>query len=107
MLNMEKLDYESVIDAMEKHNLYASMGPVIKELYVEDDKAYLTFSKGECATIATAGRRVAKKMAENPDGENTVEFEIKPNDEYIRFDVIDKEGNRANTCAYFLEDIYE
>ena len=102
MINADKLDYDTIIDAMEKHNLYASMGPEIKELYIEDNKAYLTFSKGEYAVMATRGRRVAKKMAENPDGENKVEFEILPQDGYIRFDVVDKYGKRANTCAYFI-----
>ncbi len=102
MINADKLDYDTIIDAMEKHNLYASMGPEIKELYIEDNKAYLTFSKGEYAVMATRGRRVAKKIAENPDGENKVEFEILPQDGYIRFDVVDKYGKRANTCAYFI-----
>ena len=87
---------------MEKHNLYASMGPVIKELYIEDNKAYLTFEKGEYAVMSTMGRRVSKKLGDNPDGENKVEFEFLENDGYIRFDVVDKLGNRANTCAYFI-----
>lgn len=103
-INADKLDYDTIIDAMEKHNLYASQGPEIKELYVEDNKAYLTFSKGKYATISTKGRRVKKALAENPEGVNKVEFEILPTDGYIRFDVVDEKGNRANTCAYFLED---
>jgi len=105
MINAENLEYNEIIDAMENHNLYASMGPEIKELYVEDNKAYLTFSKGEYAVMSTKGRRVKLMMAEVPDGINKVEFEILPSDGYIRFDVVDKKGKRANTCAYFLEDI--
>ena len=102
MINADKLDYDTIIDAMENHNLYASMGPVINELYLEDNKAYLTFEKGEYAVMSTQGRRVSKKIAENPDGENKVEFEILQTDGYIRFDVVDKNGKRANTCAYFI-----
>ena len=105
MINADRLDYNTIIDAMEKHNLYASMGPEIKELYVEDNKAYLTFSKGEYAVMSTEGRRIVKRLAENPEGENKVEFEILSTDGYIRFDVVDEKGNRANTCAYFLEDL--
>jgi len=105
MINAEKLDYDTVFDALEKHNFYASMGPVIKELYTEDNKAYITFEKGEYAVMSTMGRRVSKKLAENPDGENTVEFEFLDTDGYIRFDVVDKYGKRANTCAYFLGDL--
>ena len=102
MINADKLDYATIIDAMEKHNLYASMGPVINELYIEDNKAFLTFENGEYAVMSTRGRRISKKIAENPDGENKVEFEILPTDGYIRFDVVDKYGKRANTCAYFI-----
>ena len=105
MINADKLDYATIIDAMEKHNLYASMGPEIKELYVEGDTAYLTFAKGEFAVMSTQGRRVKKELAQNPDGENKVEFKILPTDGYIRFDVVDKMGKRAHSCAYFLDEI--
>ena len=102
MINSEQFSYDAIIDALEKHNFYASTGPVIKELYIENDKAYLTFEKGDYAVMSTKGRRVSKKMAENPNGENKVEFEILPSDGYIRFDVADKCGKRANTSAYFI-----
>ena len=102
MINADKLSYDAIIKAMENHELYASTGPVIKELYIEGNKAYLTFEKGDLAVMSTKGRRVVKKTAENPDGENKAEFELLPEDGYIRFDVADKYGKRANTCAYFI-----
>lgn len=105
MINADNLKYDTIIDAMEKHNMYASFGPEIKELYVEGDTAYLTFSKGEFALMSTIGRRVSKKMAENPNGENKAEFKILPNDGYIRFDVVDEKNRRAHTNAYFLDEI--
>ncbi|MBQ4543857.1 MAG: hypothetical protein IJA19_06795 [Clostridia bacterium] len=105
MINAEKLDYETVIDAMEKHNFYSSTGPEIKELYIEENKAYITYCKGSYATMSTEGRRVSRINAENKNGENTAVFEFLPEDGYIRFDVIDKYGKRANTNAYFIEDL--
>ncbi len=107
MINADSLDYDTIFDAMEKHNLYASFGPEIKELYVEGDTAYLTFSKGEFALMSTLGRRVKKEMAQNPDGENKVSFKILPTDGCIRFDVVDDHNRRAHTCAYFLDEIME
>ena len=104
MINADKLEYDSIMNALENYNFYASTGPVIKELYVEDEKAYLTFEKGEYATMSTKGRRVEKQEATNIDGENKVCFNILPEDGYIRFDVVDKYGKRANTCAYFLDE---
>lgn len=105
MINADKLEYDSIINAMENHKLYASMGPEIKELYIEDNKAYLTYSKGAYAVMSTEGRRVSKMIADNHEGENTAVFDILPEDGYIRFDVVDECGKRANTCAYFLEDL--
>lgn len=102
MVNSERLDYKSVIDALENHNFYASTGPVIKELYIEDGKAYLTFEKGAAAYLSTRGRRTEKYKAENSDSENTAVFNILPQDGYIRFTVKDSEGNFANTNAYFI-----
>jgi len=106
MINADKLDYKSVIKAMENHELYASTGPEIKGLYVEDDVAYLTFAKGVSAIMVMNGRTAFKQVAENPDGENTVAFEI-PRDGYtwFRFEVVDAAGEKANTCAYFLDEV--
>lgn len=104
MINAEKLDYKSIINALENYDFYASTGPVITNLYIEDDVAYMTFEKGEYAVMSTKGRRVEKQLAYNPEGENTVKFKILPDEDvYVRFDVVDKFGKRANTCAYFLK----
>ena len=91
---------------MENHNLYASTGPVIHELYIEDDEAMLTFEKGAYAVMSTSGRRIKRKNVENSDGENTVCFKFdREKEKYVRFDVVDEFGKRANTCAYFIDEI--
>ena len=105
MINAEKLEYGAIIDALEKHRFYSSQGPKITSLYVEDGTACLKFSGGEYAVMSTKGRRVDKQLAENPGGENEVRFKIFEDDFYIRFDVVDKYGKRANTNAYFLDEI--
>ncbi|MBE6705257.1 MAG: hypothetical protein E7583_08350 [Ruminococcaceae bacterium] len=107
MVNAEKLGYDSIISALEKHEFYSSNGPVIKSLVIEDDKAVLTYEKGAYATISCQSRRAQRKYAENIDGENVAVFDILPDkDGYIRFDVVDKDGNRANTNAYFCDELY-
>lgn len=105
MLNAEKLEYKTIMTALENHSFYSSTGPLIKNLYIEDDKAYLTYEKGCYAVMCTKGRRVEKQVAENENGENVAVFNIRPDDGYIRFDVVDKFGKRANTNAYFLDMI--
>lgn len=107
VINADKLDYKSVITAMENHELYASTGPEIKDLYIEDGVAHMTFAKGVAAIMVMNGRTAFKQVAENPDGDNKVSFEIPINDGYtwFRFEVVDAAGEKANTCAYFLDEI--
>ncbi len=104
MINAPKLEYKAIIEAMENHNLYTSMGPVIHELYVEDNVAHITVEKAKDVIMSTKGRRIVKKQVKNSQDKNSLEFEIMPDDVYIRFDIVDEEGKRANTCAYFIED---
>ena len=105
VVNAESLQYKGVIDALENHNFYTSTGPVIKELYVEDGKAYLTFRKGCKAFLTNNGRRTEKYIPENPDMENTAVFNILPEDKYVRFTVLDENGKFAHTNAYFAEEL--
>lgn len=107
MINTSDFTYDGIIKALEEHNFYASTGPVIKSLVIEDNKAILTYEKGAYATISCQSRRAKKILAENKAGENVAVFDILPDkDGYIRFDVVDKDGNRANTNAYFCEDLF-
>lgn len=100
MINAESLDYARIIDALEKHNFYSTMGPVIKDLYIEDDEAYITVEDAEYVTLSTKGRRAQRQRV--PEDEKILRFKIQSNDGYIRFDVVDKYGKRANTNAIWL-----
>lgn len=102
MINADRLDYKTIMTALENHDFYASTGPVIKSLYIEDGKAYITYDKGCSVTLVAGVRRAKKVAAENPSGENTAVFDVSPEDKYVRFEVADEYGNRANTNAYFL-----
>lgn len=107
MINTDDFSYDGIIKALENHNFYASNGPVIKSLVIEDNKAILTYEKGAYATISCQSRRSKKILSENADGESVAVFDILPDkDGYIRFDVVDKEGRRANTNAYFCKDLF-
>ena len=108
MINTDDFSYDGIIKALENHNFYASTGPVIKSLAIEGNKAILTYEKGTYAAISCKSRRSKKIFAENPGGENVAVFDILPDkDGYVRFDVVDEEGNRANTNAYFCGDLFE
>ena len=103
-VNADSLTYDNIINALLKGDFYSSTGPEIYSLYVEDNKVYIECSDAKAITISTEGRRSNRVLAEN--GKLTsAEFEILDSDGYFRIDVIDKEGNRANTQAYFIENL--
>ena len=103
VINSDKLDYESIIRALEEHNFYCSQAPVIHSLYVEDGYAFITFSGGVYATMSTDTRKCMKIENTSAEGRFTAKFPIFEGVKYIRFDVVDGQGRRANTNAYFTD----
>ena len=105
MVNTDTLSYSSIIDGLLSGNFYASMGPTIDELYVEDGKVYVKCSSAARISYSTMGRRT--KAVNAAEGESVCEavFEIKDTDEFFRIDVVDAKGRHANTQAYYLNEI--
>jgi hypothetical protein len=104
MVNVDELSYSSIINGLLAGEFYASMGPIIEELYVEDGKVFVKCSDAKRISYSTKGRRT--KAVNAGDGYvNEAVFEIKDTDEYFRIDVMDGEGRRANTQAYFLNEL--
>lgn len=106
MVKAESLTHENILNAIENGECYASSGPEISELYYEDGKVYIKCSEADAIHLYTAGRRRAR-TAEVKEGEFVTEasFEIQPTDHYFRIAVKDKNGNHANTRAYFLDEL--
>lgn len=104
MFKAESLTYENIINAFEKGNFYSSTGPLIKEIYVEDGIFTV-----KCETPAarvrflTGNRHVGLVYNTDKTPVYAAEFELHPDDRYVRAEVIDKEGNVAYTQAYFLD----
>ena len=68
MIKAEKLTYDSIVDALLKGNFYSSMGPEIKELYVEDGVLHVKTSPVEKIYVLMEGRNCYKKVAK-PGGD--------------------------------------
>ncbi len=83
----------------------ASSGPRIHDLYVEDGRAYITFSPSVRVTMTTACRHTEVKYADPGLTVTSADFPIHGNDGYIRFTVLDSAGHPAYTRAYFLDEI--
>ena len=111
MIKAAKLDYPTIIAAIMRGDLYCSNGPLIDDLWLDDHTVHLTCPDAREAFLVTEGRtnsngrRGSIKAAK---GENLshITFDLLPDDGYFRIEIIDHEGYKAFTRAYFLEDIF-
>ena len=100
----EELSYKAIMDALFEGNFYASQGPEIYSLYCKDDKIHITCSSAKRIFLSTNGRVVENKYS--GDALLTeAEFTLPTKNAYFRITVVDEEGNRANTNAYFLDEL--
>ena len=105
MIKAEKLEYNSITEALLKGNFYSSEGPEIKEMYLDGDKLHVECSEADKVFCTTAHRRCMSRYNEETGLITHAVFEIKPDDIYFRIAVTDKEGKEAYSNAYFTEDV--
>lgn len=104
-VNAESLSYENVVNALTSGNFYSSMGPVIHSLYVEDGTVHISCSDAVMISYSTMGRRSDARCASAGESLTEASFRIAENDGYFRIDVVDSNGRRANTQAYFINEL--
>ncbi len=105
MVNADELEYSQIIGALLKGEFYTSTGPIIEKISVEDNLVTVNCSAAKSVFYSTCGRRAASVMAREKEYINTATFEIKETDVYFRISVVDEFGHRADSQAYFLDDI--
>lgn len=105
MIKAEKLDYASVIGALERGEFYASSGPLIEELYFEDGYCHIKTSPAADISLLTLGRRGERIASENGEPVTEAKFKIDPeNYGLVRFRVRDLSGKKAWTNAYYTDE---
>lgn len=105
MIKADSLTYDEVFQALKDGQFYASCGPVIKELYIEDGFVVLTCEPATSIRYGTYGRTA--KMIRSRDGNPVTEARIPicKEDIYFRFEITDEQGRKAYTNAYFLHQL--
>lgn len=108
MIKANHLAYDEIIGALERGDFYASQGPIIEELYIEDDMVHVKCSPAKYIAMNTEHRPFGGIQIA-ADGETLTEavFKLRKEQAYMRFDIMDESGKHANTRAYFLKDILE
>lgn len=97
MVKAKELTYPSVWDAIKAGHFYASTGPEIKELYIEDNKLYIKTSPAVRIAMSTAARQARCAIPDGGIGTITeAVFDISdlyPG--YFRITVDDERGHHA------------
>lgn len=105
VIKAESLDYRAVTAALEAGHFYASQGPEIRELYLEDGAVRIVCSPARKISLHTANRRCGSVVAEEGKSLTEATFPITPADGYFRLTVEDHRGKPANTNAYFTDEV--
>lgn len=114
MVKAKQLEYSVVFDALRNGDFYSSTGPEIFELTYEDGKVHIKTSPARSIYLSTE-RRETRWVEAKQELLSEATFDItnylsridksEIANPYIRLTVIDKEGKRAHTRAYFVDEL--
>ena len=107
MIKAERLDYETVFNALKNGDFYASEGPEIYELYVEDGVVTVKCSPSQSVNFSTSSRRGRNVIPTetSPQLITTASYRIAHDEKYFRITVTSPDGKKAYTRAYFKDEI--
>ncbi len=105
MIKAEKLEYGLITKALLNGDFYASEGPEIHELYVEDGKVFIKTSPAAKISIVTDVIHARSVGGDGAEPVTEASFEIHSDAKYFRIVVIDKAGKHACTNAFFVDEL--
>ena len=103
MIKAEELKHKAIIDALKSGSFYASMGPLIEEMYVEDHILHVKTSPAARIVLSTGYRYVRVAYPATPHG-NVCEaaFDLSViHPGYVRITVTDGRGRMAWSQPYY------
>ena len=107
VIKADKLEYKAITNALVNGNFYATEGPEIKQLYIEDGKLYVESSAASHIRIDTGTRFAKQVLNTNGTPVTRAVFDLNgvENMYYFRVTVTDMGGKCAYSNAYFLDEI--
>ncbi len=115
-LKAPTLTYTDIMHAFEVGDLYASWGPRINELYLEEGILHVACSAVKEMFLLTERRHASRLAAETDGGRCEGTFDLRgyfarvandalENRAFFRLVLVDAEGNRAMTRGYFADEL--
>ena len=105
MIMPESFTYDSVINAMEKGEMYSSMGPLFKEVSMEGNKIHIECSEVEQIRVFTGSKMPKSKFAAPNETITSADFEIDDRAKFVRVSIVDKNGKFADTRGFFRDEL--
>lgn len=105
MILADELTYDSVIGAMEKGEMYSSMGPVFKEVSLVGNKIHVECSEVQSVYVYGGSKSPKYEIAKPGQTLTCVDLEIDEQAPYIRVSIFDKEGKAADTRGFFRDEL--
>ncbi|MCQ2413662.1 MAG: hypothetical protein MJ082_02540 [Clostridia bacterium] len=107
MIVAEKLEYRTVTKALSEGFTYASTGPSFRYIGYDPETKKIHVEFDPCDRVFMLGnvRRYRSKFACDYDEPITsADFDAFPDDGYVRLILIDKDGKKAFSRAYFVDE---
>ena len=97
MINADRLDYKTIMEALKNGDFYCSNGPEIYSLVRDGNTVTIKTSPAKRIALSTGSRRCGVLWGA---GVTEATFKLEDSDGYFRISVDDIYGNHAHTQAY-------
>jgi len=104
MIKADNLEYRTVTKALEEGNFYASEGPEIYALWIENNEIHIKCSPADSINCIYGVRARSNWLSENGVPLTEAVFPFRPNYGYFRITVTDEHGKHACTNAYYPQN---
>lgn len=105
MIKAAKLEYRTITQALLDGNFYASDGPEIYELWIEDGVMHVECSDARRIEFTASNRTSKRFKAEGDKFLNSASYEIHPDSQYVRVTITGPDGEHASSNAYFMDEL--
>lgn len=105
MIMSDDLSYGSVINAMEKGDMYASTGPAIKEISFEDGNVHIECSEAVRIQLYNGSKKPVSAKAANDELLTCADLTLDERAPFFFITVTDKNGGIATSRGYFRDEL--
>ncbi len=105
MIMPKEFSYDSIFEAMEKGEMYSSMGPTFKEVSMVGNKIHIECSPVDNIIVYTGSKSPKRLYANESETIESADFEIDERALFVRVSIGDKFGKRADTRGYFRDEL--